>query len=258
MNLEHYYHLYADGAWKDIADEHITALKTSGLLDALEGGMSVGIVGAQMNRVYALQWLHNKLGKWNFHYVGGQDTGWEQVTLQMLQLRSHLGTNGLVFYAHTKGAAYPGKIQTFWRSCMMKQLVDNWRNVTTMLNVGYYDCAGCFVTAEQFYEPNVKAFVGVHGLSTVRKAVEDASGTVIPWAEETGEPVPQRRRVHFSGNYWWSTYDWIRQLPPVDMKNRHDGEMWIGKGFPNMLDLHPGSVFDLYRNKFNEPHGRVS
>jgi hypothetical protein len=88
MPLHHFYHLYADGRWRDPVSEHIGALKHHGLFDSL-ASFSVGIVGERSRRDEAKRFLH---GLGVPHVVCTEvDTGWEQETLDQLLMSSRGG-----------------------------------------------------------------------------------------------------------------------------------------------------------------------
>ena len=63
------------------------------------------------------------------------------------------------------------------------------------------------------------------------------------WANSyEGRPVP----LHYSGNFWWASTDYLRQLPaisqirtkPIAFKSlRHNAEFWIGIGKPRAASL---------------------
>jgi len=241
MKPWHFYHVYADGDWLPIVREHIDALQASGLYDELDR-FCVGIVGDKSNRDAVVRYL---LGRCNFQIVAEQDTGWEQVTIDALHLAAAMWDqlpDTAVLYAHTKGAAYPSAHQDQWRKAMTDICVRNWDIVLSAMDYGEWDVAGCFWTREQFYEEGVPSFVGVRPVAEIRKQLGLSE-------IDTGEPVPIFERYHYSGNFWWSTLDWLRQLPyPCASNTRHDAEMWIGGGVdgpkPRALDLRVGSPFD--------------
>ena len=55
--------------------------------------------------------------------------------------------------------------------------------------------------------------------------------------------VYAKKRVHFSGNFWWANSKYIRRLPQLSKEgygrevNRWDGEFWIGDGNPTSVQL---------------------
>lgn len=65
---------------------------------------------------------------------------------------------------------------------------------------------------------------------------------------------------HYSGNFWWATSDYIKQLPELKLPDgtnqsqfnfkkysyRHDAEFWIGIGKPHAYSLHDSNI-DHYR-----------
>lgn len=256
MNLYHFYHVYADGDWKPIVDEHLRALRSSGLYDVL-GAFNVGIVGQPAQRDAVRDMIERHCMRYSV--VAEADEGWEQITVNALVRWSAEPTskrNGVVLYAHTKGAAFPGKFPDRWRRAMTNRVVRDWRSITSAFFTGQWDTAGCFLIREPMYEPSVPVFAGVHGVSTVVErltaAAQDA-GVEYNYGGEIDEPVPVRERLHYSGNFWWATLDWICQLPyPCASETRWDAEMQIGRAkdgtLPRALDLQPGSPFDKLRS----------
>ena len=61
------------------------------------------------------------------------------------------------------------------------------------------------------------------------------------------------RYPHFSGNFWWSTTDYIKTLNHDYLKSdrRWDREFWIGTGSGKLLELHNSGV-DHYHYEYPE------
>lgn len=131
--LVHYYHIYADGRWKDPLNGHITALTESGLLDALDF-LGVGVVGSDDNRTEVKEVLPSK-----FNVVAEAEGGWEQVT--HTPLAENVKKPSKILYAHTKGAANSRHDQNNWRKEMTDGVVYHWRECVDLLN--QYDAVGC-------------------------------------------------------------------------------------------------------------------
>jgi hypothetical protein len=132
--------------------------------------------------------------------VHGWDTGFEQRTLSVLQ--NDLGSfEGPVLYAHTKGAGFPVPVSDRWRQCMTRRVVAEARIPLKHLADGA-DTVGChWLTRDEF----------------------PAHPIEIPF---------------YGGNFWWSTTDHLRRLPPIDggNVNRSDrflAEAWLGSVVPD-------------------------
>jgi len=192
MPVAHWYHVYAGGAWHEPVAEHLAVLEQSGF----DGSFHVGIVGPQRERAAALSELSRSRSP---DSLVESDEGWEQVTLRALgeHARRH---DGVVLYAHTKGAAFPRLWGTMWRRSMTRQLVCQWRACTESLARGF-DAVGC------------------HWLS------DAYPGVTTPF---------------FGGTYWMATAEYLRRLPPCPEETRFDAERWIGMASPRVLDLLPG------------------
>jgi hypothetical protein len=59
--INHYYHIYADGAWEGPVREHTDALRVSGLQDYPSFRLHIGLVGSKEN----VQRVRDYLGKRN-------------------------------------------------------------------------------------------------------------------------------------------------------------------------------------------------
>lgn len=257
MKLYHYYHVYADGDWMPIVNEHLLALKRSGLYDRLATGLNVGIVGDWRQRDDVMEFIEDHCMR--YRVVAEADSGWEQVTIDALAHDAnsvHRNTDGYVLYAHTKGCANSGEFPDRWRKMMTYTLVDDWRNATyrLVLEAGQWDTAGPYFVTEGIYDPDVPVFAGVHGVSQMAAYLERqmcGQGLIDAVIEE---PQPTTTRVHYSGNFWWATWDWLRRLPyPCPANTRHDAEMWIGRAddgaFPRAINLREGTAFSELREE---------
>lgn len=63
------------------------------------------------------------------------------------------------------------------------------------------------------------------------------------WLDYRRHPIPPGHRI-FGGNFWWSTYEYLSKIPPlnpkVDNGKYFEGEIWIGRhpGEPRVRDYH--------------------
>ena len=136
--INHFYHIYADGYWKQCMHEHLLAMKTYGLFDTI-AGFHIGIVGQEGNRNQVKEYLaENDVP---FSVVDEQLEGWEQVTMNKLYDFAQ-DNDGLIFYAHTKGAYNNTPINNAWRSSMCYYNVVKWKDAIEHFN-GEIDTVGC-------------------------------------------------------------------------------------------------------------------
>lgn len=193
-----------------IIGEQMAEIKNNGLLDAAEY-FSVGINGGQESAVYASMFFPKKAVV-RFH---GLDSHNENSTL--LNIEQWLpGHNGwAVLYFHSKGATWPYNdyMRSRWRSCMMRNVVSNWRQCVRDLDQGY-------------------EAVGVH------------------WMQPPATPPGQ---YIFAGTFWWARSDYLLTLPSIMVRDRiklsglkhsdsrYESEVWIGNGphVPKVKDYHP-------------------
>ena len=187
--LHHFYHVYADGDWREAFHDHLRALSLKGLLGKLET-FNVGLVGSEENIAEVKVWLDERDVEYGI--VAESLTGWEQETL--IPLHEFTRSNeGYVSYAHTKGAANYAKINKFWRRSMEWYNFHNWGKAVEALDGG------------------VK-IVGCHWIAG--GAAENP-----PWG--TGGM--------FGGNFWWSSCEVLRQAPEIETDNRYAAEHWVGR-----------------------------
>ncbi len=137
--LHHFYHCFADGDWLEPVTDHFEALTRFGLAAEL-ASCHVGFVGSAKNIAAAKRVIRP--------YVPGYLTcakarkGFEQVTLDSLYawVQDH---DGLVSYAHTKGAANYAAVNTLWRRSMEYHNFVEWRRPVEALTTGGKSIAGC-------------------------------------------------------------------------------------------------------------------
>jgi hypothetical protein len=138
VKVVHFYHVYADGLWEPIVDEHLRAWRRSGL----DGSpLMLGIVGAPKNRAAVIK--HFRAAKVKFSVCAEVERGWEQVTLDQLHRWAQaLGDEeAFILYAHTKCAAYPQDVGDNWRAEMAWYNVVEADKAIAMLESGCH-CAG--------------------------------------------------------------------------------------------------------------------
>lgn len=202
--IHHFYHIWADGQWKVPLLEHISALKDSGINDALSS-CNFGIVGNRENRKYVKEFLekHSKLYNFSSNHDGFNnshiknikisyltynicteaDFGFEQETMdKILDIKDE---DALILYAHTKGSYNNTKFEHEWRRSMTNDLVQHW--------------------PECVYHLQSHSAVGCHYTNLTE------TGPIC-----TGEVV-RKERGFFHGNFWWCH---LRYLKAMGKPNR--------------------------------------
>lgn len=54
---------------------------------------------------------------------------------------------------------------------------------------------------------------------------------------------------HYSGNYWWTTANYMRKMSIISLMNKYDAEFWLFKGKPAFVNIYSCS-FGHYQNRF--------
>lgn len=208
MDVRHYYHVFAAGAWSLPVREHVTALGRA----EFRGDMTVGLVGPAEDRARAREMVLMRLREWPLPDPVAwteADEGFEQVTLRQVYADVHATADEYaVLYAHTKGALYNTPWNAAWRRSMTRHVVSGWQDGVTLLEKEGCDAVGChWLTREKHHEPQAGKFV------------------TTPF---------------FGGNFWMARASYLRTLPPPASEHRHQAEEWIGLGDPKVHDLLPG------------------
>lgn len=205
MTVQHYYHIYADGAWSEPVREHAEALGKAGF----DGAITIGIVGSPGDRIRV-----RELTLMRFADAGvpapvawiEADTGYEQITLSALRDEAiHSSDDHPVLYAHTKGARDNSQWNGYWRQSMTNHVVGGWRRCVKLL--AKYDTVGChWLTPEEYHNP----------------------------------PDYIVDTPFYGGNFWWARSSYLRKLPHPSTETRYRAEEWIGLAHPRAYDLLPG------------------
>lgn len=207
-DIYHWYHIYADGDYKQPTKEHIWALKNFGLYGNLNT-LFVGIVGSEERMNGAQEFL--KSLEIDFTICASEQVGWEQVT-QTHMWEFAKDHDGYCSYAHTKGASNPEHVTLSWRRGMEWYNYCNWKYAKRELDTG-------------------KRVAGCHWIPLD-----------IPNSPASSEHHHNHSMGFFGGTYWWTTLKEIRSANKPDLINRHCAEHWIGQVRPY---LQPGEVANL-------------
>ena len=202
--IHHFYHIFADGQWEQPVEEHIRALRTSGLLDKLTT-FRIGMVGSQESGNRVINYLKeqgifsldsfsltcsNVLGV----YMDWPASGWEQVT-QIPMHQFSKNNEGIILYAHTKGASNPSEVNIRWRRSMTYWNIIRWE-----------DCISKLLT---------HGAVGCHWIQPLI----------------TGMPEHKVGNWMFAGTFFWTHCELMRTWQAPALTHRHEAEGFIGYGW---------------------------
>ena len=215
MRLAHFYHVYAINDWEQIVTEHLDALESSGLAEALNE-LYLGVVGEPAAR-RAVTDLVSARSYAPATLVGSADAGFEQLTLEALRQRA--GEFDCALYAHTKGVTYlrhddydepgGGAFNVDWRRSMTRVTVGRWRECVALLD-------------------HVDA-VGSHWV------------THNGWLTPDGYYTEPSHVCLFCGNFWWVRSSAIAEAKPPRTQHRWQAETWLWmSGVREIADLEPG------------------
>ncbi len=229
MLLHHFYHIYADGQWKEPVSEHLRALKEFGLYENLKT-FKIGFVGSQENIRQAHQFIQS-LG-FVYEIANEQPSGWEQVTqIPMHEFSKY--NEGLMLYAHSKGASNPSAVNIRWRRSMIYWNVIRWQDAVNELS-----------TRSHAY--------GCHWIAPLVSMPEHKFGNMM-----------------FGGTFFWMRCEVMARHPKPALTHRWEAEGFCGYGwhqqpypiydpapyFPNVGPFADGwlTAGDDYKPEYYEP-----
>ena len=174
-----FYHMVDFPGWEDIADEQMTRIKDSGLLDRAELHVNLHYYPESFTQ-FKHKWAHPNI---IWHYSDANPRELEYPTLILMQ---QMATNSEeefhALYLHMKGITHLGKDYEQngrdWRRYMDWFNIVNWRHAIDKLNEGYDTCG-----------------------------VNRQSGPAYTRNNKAG--------FHYSGNSYWVTASFLRTCQPV-------------------------------------------
>jgi hypothetical protein len=186
-------------AASQIIAQQMGRLKYSGLNDA-RSELIVGVNGGSESKPF-VDGLIPLDAKTTYHGLQCRN---ECRTLRLLEewLPGH--DDYYVLYFHSKGATKPpgDDFTGRWRECMMKHLIDNWRQCVSDLDAGH-EAVGCH--------------------------------WMVPPATPPGQHI-------FAGTFWWAKASYLRTLPSImkrdrikvsgidSLESRFEAEVWLCNG----------------------------
>lgn len=226
IHIHHFYHIYATGHWREPLTEHIKALQM-GLIEKMDT-FAVGIVGSVERRNEVKQYLSEAVDK--FTVIAEAETGWEQVT-QIPMWEFSKVNEGLILYAHTKGASNPEDVNIRWR-----------RSMTYWNVIKFNECLIHLAT---------HGAVGCHWIQPLIN----------------GMPEHTAGNFMFAGTFFWTHCNLMRTWNAPALTHRHEAEGFIGYGwhaanfpvfdftpyFPNTDEFADGWVYrENYYPQYNK------
>ena len=183
----------------EILDNMISYIQSSDLINALDL-IFINNVGTMID-VNKYSMITDKIIISNH---SSDTNGFENSTLRQMHFFSQINPKCKILYLHTKGVSYQRTHESNpfvrdWTNFMLYCLVNKHKECLEMLD--YVEAVGC-----DYY----------HNYD---------DGT-------------NRYPSHFSGNFWWTTSDYIKRLNVYELTNKHDAEFWIFKGDPSFINIH--------------------
>lgn len=91
-----------------------------------------------------------------------------------------------------------------------------------------------------YQDPRISKFVEDWRNMMIYFLVEKYSEclTLLDKYDTLGCDYKEKPKRHYSGNFWWSTSNYIKTLEKLEYGNRHDCEWWIQTGTPNKYVMH--------------------
>jgi len=205
--IYHFYHIWADGQWKDPVSEHIEALTMSNLINNIYS-FNIGIVGTKENREMVKSYLNEKNIK--FNVCKEVDSGYEQETLDEisnLEYINNLDENAYILYAHAKGSSNTENFEKEWRKALTHNLIIKWEDCVKLL-------ADNTIVGNQYTTQ--------HNIAQIPITVAYPKGKTLI------------KHGMYNGNFWWSHLKNIQKLgktikikKPDGTYDRGSAETWI-------------------------------
>lgn len=201
-----FFHIYADGQWGDPVRDYFHALLNYGLYEQLTS-LNIGFVGCRDNIERVKTYLRTL--PITFNIVAESQFGWEQETIIPMWEFSKTH-EGLLTYAHSKGAAFQKDISQPWRRSMLYYNIVNWRTPVDLLLKDGKKIAGC------------------HWIAAAPSITNESWGF----------------SGMFGGTFWWTKCEVLRENVSPTLRSRLDAEHWIGQ-LSEVMDLSSHYIADL-------------
>lgn len=151
--VTHYYHVWCDGAWEDIVEEHAVMLTGT----RWRGRVFLSLVGAEENRLKVATAFRRAYPDGWLDVAVYQDQGHEQECLDAIRRYAFRYPEHAILYCHSKGATLhddPLHV-TEWRRCMTRSVLLRWRDKIEMLSL--CDAIGPHLLKPQDYPGEVES-----------------------------------------------------------------------------------------------------
>lgn len=203
-----FWHICQLNNWKEVVEDQYQALLDSGLMDKIDK-IFVTFLG---DNIRDIRWLLKKDKRIHLKNYSNYLGNFERLCLNDIGEWSKKN-DALVFYWHAKGVSKIAHKENVWawRKMLEHFLVYHHEACIQLLNE--YDTIG-------------------GNLCDVGNNMHDGSPLLIK---------NEDHKMHYSGNFWWSKTEYLRDLPPIPEKIPLDIEVnywicerWILQPFPNV------------------------
>ena len=216
-----FYHICELGNWKQIVDEQLNLIKSTGLYDKAES-INIGFLGDKNN---IIPYLDNKI---KLVYHSNNKKEYEMPTINKLnEFCKNAKDEYYVLYLHSKGTSRDNNINVLnWRRMMEYYLIENYKKCISFLKS--YDTIGCNICLQS-------------------KPYEC--------------PIDKEKHSHhYSGNFWWANSKYIKKLKYIKLKKCKNyphrewrNESWILYYYPLMkaLEIKATPETHLYNKSYD-------
>ena len=200
-----FWHICGINYWREIAEDQIKTMESSGLLDRTDRVM-VTYLGANRNDV---AWLERRSKKIEVNNYSPDTRHYERMCLNGLQEWSQ-SNDSAVLYLHAKGVSRVRKRRNVW----------GWRQMLEYFTV----------------ENHERCLKKMEGADTVGGNLCICNRKSIRECQTPGHGM------HYSGNFWWARTQYLRTLPKIDENARLNvngnyiryTEYWLLSAFPRV------------------------
>jgi predicted O-methyltransferase YrrM len=210
-------HNYLDNNWFEIVQSQFEKLKNSELYMRADK-IFYGVYSKSINDLNLFINMIKKLDTYQKIEIQiYKENNFEFSTLMHLQNHCRNNKNGSTLYFHTKGTSreYSSEISS-WRECLEYFNIENWKSCVYKIKNENYDISGALY---------------------------------VTWFEF----LNYRFENYYSGNFWWSSNEYISRLPEISnlTSMRTNAELWLGMSPHRWFSFYSKSLNSWYDHYFD-------
>jgi hypothetical protein len=195
MNINHFYHIWADANWQDPLTDHLIALHDNGLYDQLNV-FNIGIVGSLFNINQVKQYLQEHGGD-KVSIVVEVENGVEQDTIDFM---IDSDAAGYALYSSTNDIFQDNEYEHNFRKELNKVLIKDWEKCRILLND--YSIVGAY-----YLVPELK----VSEVRLKNMVADELKNDDVKITRFTSH-VELYDAGYFSSNFFWTHLKYLKAL----------------------------------------------